>query len=131
MSRSTPQTSKPRGSFTTVAAFLFGAPVGVGLLVFLWLERRESILRSRPHLAPVNWQAFLAGAAGAGFLMYPYFSYFLVLNIGNKAPLKLIPAGGGAFEVSINGDLIYSKLKTGKFPEEQAILDMVGARLKK
>jgi len=35
MSRSTPQASKPRGSFTTVAAFLFGAPVGVGLLVFL------------------------------------------------------------------------------------------------
>jgi selenoprotein W-related protein len=45
--------------------------------------------------------------------------------------LKLIPAGGGAFELSVNGDLIYSKLNTGKFPDEQWVLDAVGARLKK
>jgi selenoprotein W-related protein len=45
--------------------------------------------------------------------------------------LKLIPASGGAFELSINGDLLYSKLKTGKFPEEQWVVDAVGARLKK
>jgi selenoprotein W-related protein len=45
--------------------------------------------------------------------------------------LKLIPAGGGCFELSINGDLIYSKLKTGKFPDEQWAVDAVGARLKK
>jgi selenoprotein W-related protein len=44
--------------------------------------------------------------------------------------LKLIPAGGGCFEVSVNGDLIYSKLKTGKFPDEKAIIDTVGTRLK-
>jgi selenoprotein W-related protein len=44
--------------------------------------------------------------------------------------LKLIPTGGGAFELSINGDLIYSKLKTGKFPDEQWAVDAVGARLK-
>jgi selenoprotein W-related protein len=44
--------------------------------------------------------------------------------------LKLIPGGGGCFELSINGDLIYSKLKTGKFPEEQWAVDAVGARLK-
>jgi selenoprotein W-related protein len=44
---------------------------------------------------------------------------------------KLIPGGGGCFEISINGDLIYSKLKTGKFPDEQAILEAVGKRLKK
>ena len=43
---------------------------------------------------------------------------------------KLIPGGGGCFEVSLNGDLIYSKLKTGKFPDEQWVLDAVGARLK-
>ena len=43
---------------------------------------------------------------------------------------KLIPGGGGCFEVSLNGDLIYSKLKTGKFPDEQGVLDAVGARLK-
>ncbi len=45
--------------------------------------------------------------------------------------LKLIPSGGGCFELSINGDLIYSKLKTGKFPDEQWVLETVGARLKK
>jgi selenoprotein W-related protein len=44
--------------------------------------------------------------------------------------LKLIPAGGGCFEISLNGDLIYSKLKTGKFPDEQWVLDTVGAHLK-
>jgi selenoprotein W-related protein len=45
--------------------------------------------------------------------------------------LKLIPLGGGCFELSINGDLIYSKLKTGKFPEEQWAVEAVGARLNK
>jgi selenoprotein W-related protein len=44
--------------------------------------------------------------------------------------LKLIPGGGGCFEVLLNGDLIYSKLKTGKFPDEQWVLETVGARLK-
>ena len=43
--------------------------------------------------------------------------------------LKLIPAGGGCFELTVNGDLLYSKLQTGKFPDEQALLDAVGARL--
>jgi selenoprotein W-related protein len=44
--------------------------------------------------------------------------------------LKLIPAGGGCFELSLNGDLVYSKLKTGKFPDEQWVLDTVGSHLK-
>jgi selenoprotein W-related protein len=44
--------------------------------------------------------------------------------------LKLIPEGGGCFEISINGDLIYSKLKTGKFPEEKWVLDAVGKAMK-
>jgi hypothetical protein len=33
--------------------------------------------------------------------------------------------------VSANGELLYSKLKTGKFPDEKALLDTVGTRLKK
>ncbi len=44
---------------------------------------------------------------------------------------KLVPTGGGAFEVSVNGELIYSKLKTGKFPDEQAVVDAVATRLKR
>jgi selenoprotein W-related protein len=43
--------------------------------------------------------------------------------------LKLIPAGGGCFEVTANGELLYSKLKTGTFPEEQWVLNAVEARL--
>ena len=45
--------------------------------------------------------------------------------------MKLIPAGGGAFELTVNGDLIYSKLKTGQFPDEKWVVDAVGSRLKK
>lgn len=35
--------------------------------------------------------------------------------------LVLVPSDGGRFEVSVNGNLIYSKLKTGKFPEYEEI----------
>jgi selenoprotein W-related protein len=45
--------------------------------------------------------------------------------------LKLIPASGGCFELTVNGELLYSKLKVGSFPDEQAMLDAVGARLRK
>jgi selenoprotein W-related protein len=45
--------------------------------------------------------------------------------------LKLIPSGGGCFELSINGDLIYSKLKAGQFPDEKWVLEAVGAHKKK
>jgi selenoprotein W-related protein len=37
---------------------------------------------------------------------------------------------GGCFEVTVDGDLIYSKLKTGQFPDEQAVMDQVAAKLK-
>jgi selenoprotein W-related protein len=43
---------------------------------------------------------------------------------------KLIPSGGGCFELSLNGDLIYSKLKTGEFPDEQWVVDVVGSHAK-
>ena len=43
----------------------------------------------------------------------------------------LVPAGGGCFEVTVDGELIYSKLQTGVFPDEQSILDAVGKLLKK
>jgi selenoprotein W-related protein len=44
--------------------------------------------------------------------------------------LRLIPGGGGCFEISFNGDLIYSKLKTGKFPDEKWVLESLGKYLK-
>jgi selenoprotein W-related protein len=43
--------------------------------------------------------------------------------------LKLIPTGGGAFEVSFNGDLVYSKLKTGEFPDESAMVKAAKKKL--
>jgi selenoprotein W-related protein len=43
--------------------------------------------------------------------------------------LELEPSGGGCFELTVGGQLIYSKLKTGEFPEEQAMLDQIGKRL--
>ena len=40
--------------------------------------------------------------------------------------LKLIPAGGGAFEVSVNGKLIFSKLSEGRFPELKELKQLIG-----
>ena len=45
--------------------------------------------------------------------------------------LKLIPSKGGCFELTIDGELVYSKLKTKEFPEEKWVLKTVGAQLKK
>lgn len=41
----------------------------------------------------------------------------------------MIPSSGGAFELSVDGDLIYSKLETGEFPDEEKMVKEVGARL--
>jgi selenoprotein W-related protein len=35
--------------------------------------------------------------------------------------LVLVPSDGGRFEVSIDGTPVFSKLKTGRFPEYQEI----------
>ncbi len=40
--------------------------------------------------------------------------------------LKLVPAGGGAFEVSVNGKLIFSKLSEGRFPEVKELKQLIG-----
>ena len=45
--------------------------------------------------------------------------------------MTLVPAGGGCFELTANGELVYSKLATGKFPDEQAIVDLLDKRLAK
>jgi selenoprotein W-related protein len=47
------------------------------------------------------------------------------------ASLSLVPSGGGCFELSTNGELLYSKLKTGQFPNEQSILNLLEKRLAK
>jgi selenoprotein W-related protein len=44
--------------------------------------------------------------------------------------LKLIPGSGGCFELTVNGETLYSKLKTGQFPDEQWAIEAVGKKLK-
>lgn len=41
----------------------------------------------------------------------------------------LIPAGGGRFEVTIDGELAFSKLKEGRFPEYDEIQPEVSKRI--
>ncbi len=40
----------------------------------------------------------------------------------------LVRSSGGAFEVSFDGELIYSKLRTGAFPDQREILRAIGER---
>ncbi len=42
------------------------------------------------------------------------------------ASLELEPSSGGCFEVTVNGKLIYSKLKTGEFPDENSLVSQIG-----
>jgi selenoprotein W-related protein len=43
--------------------------------------------------------------------------------------LTLIPSDGGRHEITVDGDLVYSKLQTGRQPEIDQITDLVRARL--
>jgi selenoprotein W-related protein len=38
--------------------------------------------------------------------------------------LELVPSDKGRFEVSIDGNLVYSKLETKEFPDDMAIVQM-------
>jgi selenoprotein W-related protein len=46
------------------------------------------------------------------------------------ASLRLVPSRGGCFELVVDGELIYSKLKTGVFPDEDAMVQAVADRLR-
>jgi selenoprotein W-related protein len=43
--------------------------------------------------------------------------------------LVLIPSKGGCFEITVGGKLVYSKLQTGRFPDEDEILNALDAIL--
>ena len=45
--------------------------------------------------------------------------------------LTLVPGKGGCFEVTVDGSLLYSKLKTGEFPNEDALVDKIGTLKKR
>lgn len=40
--------------------------------------------------------------------------------------LELEPSGGGCFELTVGDKLVYSKLQTGIFPDEDTVLEEVG-----
>jgi selT/selW/selH-like putative selenoprotein len=42
---------------------------------------------------------------------------------------RLIPSGGGAFEIRVNGKCIHSKLKTAEWPDFDAIAQQVKKRI--
>ena len=42
---------------------------------------------------------------------------------------ELEPSGGGCFEFTVDGELVYSKLQTTEFPDEEMIVQEVGKRL--
>jgi selenoprotein W-related protein len=44
--------------------------------------------------------------------------------------LRLIPSRGGCFELVVDGELLYSKLKTGAVPDEDALVEAVADRLR-
>ena len=43
--------------------------------------------------------------------------------------ISIIPSEGGRFEVGLNGELIYSKLETGRHAEEGEIVRLIRKRL--
>jgi selenoprotein W-related protein len=43
--------------------------------------------------------------------------------------LELEASGGGCFELKVGDELVYSKLDTGEFPDEDALVKEVGDKL--
>jgi selenoprotein W-related protein len=41
---------------------------------------------------------------------------------------ELIKSGGGVFEVTVDGDLVFSKKRTGRFPTEDEVLELIESR---
>ena len=41
----------------------------------------------------------------------------------------LRPSGGGRFEVSVNGELVFSKKKLGRHPKKDELASLIRARL--
>lgn len=45
------------------------------------------------------------------------------------AGMELQPSKGGCFELTVDGELIYSKLKSGQFPNEDQMVQEIAQRL--
>jgi selenoprotein W-related protein len=44
--------------------------------------------------------------------------------------LSLIPGGGGQFEVTVNGDAVFSKNSSGRYPEISELKEAINRYLK-
>jgi selenoprotein W-related protein len=50
----------------------------------------------------------------------------LLVEMGDRVEsLRLVPSGGGRFEVTVNGEILYSKAAMGRFPELSEIQQKV------
>jgi len=38
---------------------------------------------------------------------------------------ELVASGGGVFEISVDGKLVFSKRRTGRFPEDGEVLELI------
>ena len=43
--------------------------------------------------------------------------------------IEIIPSDGGRFEVEVNGELVYSKMSTGRHPNPGEVHQLVKAKL--
>lgn len=50
-------------------------------------------------------------------------------TFGNKLHCELHRGDGGAFEIHVDGELIFSKLATGRFPAKGEIVGIVNGKL--
>ena len=50
------------------------------------------------------------------------------MTYGSLSSLTLIPSEGGVFEVLVNGELIHSKMQTGRFPAAGSVLEQLKKR---
>ncbi len=49
---------------------------------------------------------------------------------GKVKEVNLVTSGGGVFEVTVNGELIYSKKETGSFPQTKEIIEQMEEMVK-
>lgn len=52
-----------------------------------------------------------------------------IRDVAGIESVKLIPSGGGAFEICVNGQLLHSKLETGEWPDFDAIAQQVKKKI--
>jgi selenoprotein W-related protein len=52
-----------------------------------------------------------------------------IRDVAGIKTVKLIPSGGGAFEICVNGELIHSKLETGEWPDFDAIAQQIKSKV--